>query len=44
MFLTYVIVDDVVTGGVDGSLPDRLTHHEEVVPLRQSHHIVHHSS
>ena len=44
MFLTYAVVDDVVAGGVDSSLPDRLTDQEVVVPLWQSHHIIHHRS
>ena len=41
MFLTYVIVDDVIAGGVDGSLADGLADQEVVIPLRQSDHTVH---
>ena len=41
MFLTYVIVDDVIAGGVDGSLADGLTNEEIVIPLWQSDSVVH---
>ena len=41
MLLTYVIVDDIVAGGVDGSLADGLADQEEVVSLWQGHHTVH---
>ena len=35
------VLDHVVGGGIDSSLPHALRHEEEVIPLRQGHHIVH---
>ena len=37
------ILDHVVRGWVDGSLPHGLAHEEEVVPLRQGDDVVDHS-
>ena len=35
-----LVHDNVVAGRVDGALPDRLGHQEEIVPLRQGHSVV----
>jgi len=37
------VLDDIVTGRVHGALPNGLRHQEEVVPLRQGHHVVYYS-
>ena len=42
--LTYVVMDDVVAGGVDSTLADGLTHQKVVVTLGQSDHSVDNSS
>ena len=35
------ILDNIVTGGIDGSLSDGLRYKEEVVSLWQCHYVVH---
>merc|ERR1712055_1147760 len=37
------VLDDVVAGGVYCALPNRLGNQEEVVPLWQGDHVIHHS-
>jgi hypothetical protein len=41
---TRSVLDDIVAGGVDSALPDGLGDEEEVVPLRQGDHVIHHGA